>query len=46
MGKQVTVILDEEDLVFLEKQKEETGISVSALIRQAVKEWIRREKEE
>lgn len=44
MGRQVTTFLDEEDLDYLEKLKWETGISVSALIRQAVKKWVREEK--
>lgn len=40
----LTISLDEEDTAFLEDKSRETGFSISALIRQAVKEWIRREK--
>ena len=44
MKRSISVRLDEGDLVFLKDKSRETGISISALVRQAVKEWIRREK--
>jgi hypothetical protein len=48
MGKKerITVLLSPEDAEFLEDKSRETGISISGLIRQAVKEWIRRERGE
>jgi hypothetical protein len=39
-----TVFLDPEDLEFLRKKSGETGRSLSTLIREAVKKWIREEK--
>jgi len=47
MGKKTghTVFLDPEDLKFLRKKSGETGRSLSTLIREAVKKWIREEKE-
>jgi len=40
----VTVFLDPEDLQFLKEKNSETGRSLSTLIREAVKNWIRMEK--
>ena len=40
----VTVFLDPEDLKFLREKNNETGRSLSTLIREAVKSWIRKEK--
>jgi len=42
--KSVLTLLDPEDMEFLEDKSRETGISLSGLIRQAVKQWIRRQK--
>jgi len=39
-----TVFLDPEDVQFLKKKMEETGCSLSTLIRGAVKKWIREQK--
>jgi len=36
-----TVFLDPEDIQFLEKKNQETGASISTLIREAVKFWRR-----
>jgi hypothetical protein len=46
MGRKrgVTVFLDPEDLKFLRKKNSETGRSLSTLIREAVKSWIRKER--
>lgn len=46
MGKKIgrTVFLDPDDLKFLEEKSVETGHSLSTLIREAVKRWIREEK--
>ncbi|MBS7635741.1 hypothetical protein KEJ37_00105 [Candidatus Bathyarchaeota archaeon] len=40
----VTVFLDPADIKFLKKKNSETGRSLSTLIREAVKSWIRMEK--
>lgn len=40
-----TVFLDAEDIAFLQERGAETGLSFSSMVRRAVKEWIRREKE-
>lgn len=40
----VTVFLDPEDIRFLKEKNSETGRSLSTLIREAVKSWIRKEK--
>jgi len=39
-----TVFLDPEDLEFLKEKSAETGRSLSSLIREAVKKWIREER--
>jgi len=39
-----TVFLDVEDLEFLKEKSVETGRSLSTLIRESVKKWIREEK--
>ncbi len=46
MGKKVgrTVFLDPEDAEFLEEKSQETGHGISTLIREAVKNWIRKER--
>jgi predicted DNA-binding protein len=46
MGRKigVTVFLDPEDLKFLREKNSETGRSLSTLIREAVKKWIREAK--
>ncbi len=46
MGRKrgVTVFPDPEDLKFLREKNSETGRSLSTLIREAVKNWIREEK--
>jgi len=46
MGKKIghTVFLDPQDLEFLKEKSVETGRSLSTLIREAVKEYIKREK--
>jgi predicted DNA-binding protein len=46
MGRKVsrTVFLDPEDLEFLEMKSAETGRSISTLIREAVKSYIRVER--
>jgi len=46
MGRKVsrTVFLDPEDLEFLESKSAETGRSISTLIREAVKSYIRVER--
>ena len=46
MGRKrgVTVFLDPEDLKFLREKNSETGRSLSKLIREAVKSWIRKER--
>jgi hypothetical protein len=40
-----SVFLDDEDLEFLKEKSVETGRSLSTLIREAVKKWIREEKQ-
>jgi len=40
-----TVFLDPEDIQFLKDESRETGHSLSTLIREAVKKWIRGERE-
>lgn len=42
--KSCTVFLDPEDLQFLKDRCRETGQATSAVIRQIVKEYIRRER--
>jgi len=46
MGKKVgyTVFLDPDDLAFLKEKSVETGRSLSTLIRESVKKWIREER--
>jgi hypothetical protein len=46
MGRKrgVTVFLDPEDLKFLREKNSETARSLSTLIREAVKSWIRKER--
>jgi predicted DNA-binding protein len=46
MGRKTghTVFLDSEDVKFLEEKSRETGRSLSTLIREAVKNWIREER--
>ena len=39
-----TVFLDPEDIQFLKDQCQENGNSLSGLIRQVVKAWVREEK--
>jgi len=39
-----TVFLDPEDIQFLKEKSQETGCSISTLIRTAVKKWIREQK--
>jgi len=46
MGRRVLTTLDEEDYIFLENKSRETGISISSLVRLAVKKWIKEEKKE
>jgi len=40
-----TIFLDAEDIDFIQEFSLQTGLSFSSIIRQALKEWIRREKE-
>ena len=44
--RRVLTVLSEEDCVFLENKSRETGISISGLVRLAVKEWIKKEGQE
>jgi len=40
-----TIFLDAEDIDFIQEFSLQTGLSFSSIIRQALKEWIRKEKE-
>ncbi len=43
-GNRATVNLDPEDLAALERIREKTHAPIAALLREAVKDWLRRQE--